>query len=232
MVFLDWNFDEATQAVCKWILHSDKFITWLVDNPQFKDLVNIQQLKQMRDEPEFELDPKLASEILEIVFQSKGREFQGWRSILSLFQYRDGFVLPSDIMSGVESYIVFWTERSAVEERRVSGSRSIFPWTPYRQLRMPIWKEIGYRKRAWLEQFDTDLLSLVIAIGELRQDFSTLEEKSIEVAKFNLSKSLSHISPEDFEILFEKATNMGIISARLMKQADIISLSPVYDLIE
>lgn len=232
MVFLDWNFDEATQAVCKWILHSEKFITWLVGNPQLKDSVNMQQLNQMRDEPEFELDPKLASEILEIVFQSRGREFQGWRTIFSLLQYRDGFVLPSDIMSGVENYINFWAVRFATEEKRANGSRAIFPLLSHRQSLLQIWREIGNRKREWLVQFDKDLLSLVLAIRELRQDFFTTEKQSIEDAKFNLNKSLPHISATDFEILFEKATNMEIIRTRLLKQAHRISLSPVYELIE
>jgi len=233
MVFLDWNFDEATQAVCKWILHSEEFFNWLVNNPQLKEYINSEELKQMRGNAEFELEPKVANEILEIVFQAKGRHFQGWRSIFSLLQYREGFVLPFDIMSGVKSYISYWAGKYISKEHKASSSgRAIFPLPSSNMFFKEIWKDIGLSKLEWLSNFDANLVKLIYAIKETKQEYRLGEKTSVENSKFVLRKSLFNLSDEEFESLFEKAKNMEIIRKRHLKSFQMISLSPVYQLIE
>lgn len=235
VVFLDWNIEEASQAVCKWILQSDKFFKWLVENPQLNDLVNPEELKLMLSTAEYELDPKISSEILDLVFQynNNGRPL-GWRYIFSLLQYREGYVLPYDIMSGVKDYINYFIEKQDTGVNKTSGVRAVFPSIPNHQIYKEIWREVGLRKLQWLSTFDNDLLKLIYAIRESTPEIRGIagERKSVEESKFIISKKLVHINETEFELLFEKALGMEIIRKKYLKDYQLIMLSPVYQLIE
>lgn len=221
-IFLDWNIDEAAQAICKWFLQSPSFMTLIKNNKLFSELLDPEEIDKMLESPEYELDLTVLNEILELIFQENKRT-GGWRSIFARLQYREGYVLPNDILTGIKNYVSFWIEKFKKEKRSSKKLRSLFPAInplPVREL----WREIGEQKGVWLKNYDKNLYRLVIEIKKQKQE-------TVEHTKLTLSKQFDHLSADEFENLFEKAVSLELIRKKMLKEYDVIMLTPVYQLI-
>ena len=243
--FLDWTYQEATQAVCKWVLNSKEFFKWLSVNSRLLGKVTKEELKKMRDIPEYELAEQVAVGILDLLFQ-QNKSFQGWKSVFELLQYRKGYVLPQDILLGVKLYFEYGIKLFKKDEvshgnnELKVNARAVFSRMP-KSLYRRVWGSIGEQKKLWLINFDQQIYQLVRIYKEIvatKQGKNTREIYSEAEIRSLLLKEFSKSGDEKaFYNSFEKALAMDIFfkenyfSLASNRKESLLLLAPVYELI-
>ncbi len=224
VTFLDWNYQEATQAICKWLLNSNEFFYWLTNN-KIMEKVTIKDLTEMRsmDNAKYELSEQIAEEILNFVFD-KSRPFRGWKTIFNSLQYRRGYVLPKDVITGVKLYIEYFIKKFMNNNKRHTGN-SIFPIIQSPAMLKRIWVEIGIDKKQWIKNYDEKLLNLIFALNKS-------SKRTIEDVKETYLQGNGG-SDSDFKKLFDKALAIDIIANRpSVFGFNSLILTPIYSLIK
>lgn len=231
--FLDWNYLEATQAVCKYFLKCNSFYNWLIKNESVMNLVEEKELNAMRDLPEYELPEKVLDLILNFIFSRDRVSFGGFRILFNRLQYRHGFVLPKDLMKGVKLFL-----SNSIEAKRFNkkeGTESLFRMRTTVDYYKTIWREIGEEKSDWLLNLDKNLLDLIKAYHKI--DRKEREFFGIPTVSFaeKVMKNQFQISDDEFKILFEKALDIEIFQKRVIggnNREELLILSPVYSFIQ
>jgi hypothetical protein len=246
VLFLDWSYEEATQAVCKWFLQSEVFFNWLHRNEKLFEEIDSEELVKMKKEEGYEVPLKIAEEILNIIFQKEKIPISGWRRIFSRLQYRENHVLPKDMIKGIKLFIAYFFEREINQISRRKNTAALFkiiihPATS--KMYRGILKEIGQQKIEWLSQFDKRLFYLINSFQELKYNSGNQKNNQftpnnidIDFGKEEMKKIYAqNIDEESFDETYQKALNMDIFKIRKQgirgNENDLITLSPVYQLI-
>jgi hypothetical protein len=241
VLFLDWSYEEATQAVCKWFLQSEVLFNWLQENEKLLEEIDSEELDKMKNEEEYELPLKIAEEILNIIFQ-KGKPFiGGWKYIFNRLQYRENYVLPKDMIQGVKLFISHFFEKKVNKISRIKNTEALFDGFLQPAMRRKVWGELGQQKIEWLSQFDERLFYLINAYqymylnvrnhGENQFNFLHAEKAMEEIKKIYAK----YIDEQSFDDAYQRALNMDIIKIRKQRvrgtEDELLTLSPVYHLI-
>ncbi|HGA1006189.1 TPA: P-loop NTPase [Bacillus cereus] len=229
-IFLDWNFQESMQAICKWFLSSDELFQWLVENPLFISKVSKFELQEMRENPCYELDDDIVEEILRFILGGKDTlGLTGIRCLFSVLQYRAKHVLPRDLIQGVSLYLNYFGK--SVLKR--NSSSSLFPMMgPLPRFYRKIFSPIGERKIKWLKTIDEKLYQLVLVYINISDD-ENVGILNYAEAKEEFKKLLQ-ISDEELNSILKKAFDMEILSLSMKRyyKDEIIMeklvLGPVY----
>ncbi|MCU5603691.1 AAA family ATPase [Bacillus cereus] len=229
-IFLDWNFQESMQAICKWFLSSDELFQWLVENPLFISKVSEFELQEMRENPCYELDDDIVEEILRFILGGKDTlGLTGIRCLFSVLQYRAKHVLPRDLIQGVSLYLNYFG-KSALKR---NSSSSLFPMMgPLPRFYRKIFSPIGEGKIKWLKTIDEKLYQLVLVYINISDD-ENVGILNYAEAKEEFKKLLQ-ISDEELNSILKKAFDMEILSLSMKRYykdeviMEKLVLGPVY----
>jgi hypothetical protein len=206
-VFLDWNYEEATQAVCKWLLQSETLFEWLEGKVEQIDHIDLEDLTKMRQSSEYELPVKIAENIVEMIFQ---RTNIRWPVFFGRFKHRENTVLPGDIMLALKILL-----------------QNKLPLNPDSILAMSDFREIGDHKKEWLKRNNSDLLNLIIAYNNKFSKRFISREKNFTEILHQTYQQLSE-NEKNFSETLNEGIHMGIFNFEYEKE---ISMAPVYRLI-
>lgn len=239
-IFLDWSFSEATQAVCKWLINSTEFFKWISKNSQISELATIKELERMRDEPEFELNEKLALEILNFVFNESGRSSLGWKRIFNILRYRKGYALPADIMEGVKLFLMFSTERDLRRFDKNKVQKSFFNTAYPIRVYKSYWRDIGERKKDWLKEYDMNAYEVVKSFIKIEEGSHHFDDEANDPINKTKELIMSEIGLDIITLdkILEKLITIEIFTIATIlyditnfKTGKRLTLSPVYKLI-
>lgn len=235
-IFLDWTYEEATQAVCKWLLRSNAYTKWLQENPYFSRRVGESEWKLMRTEPEYEMKQEVAEEIVGFVFGhtwSSGYMWVDWFSFRYQLEYRPMHVLPADLMCAVKLCLGYLVDRESVKHSSTCTLLGSLEHAKFRHVLQPI----GDRKEIWLKEFEPQVLLLVKEIAHSVRDVKPRGLIYIEeILREILSLRYSIQDEASLDHLIDRALTLGILR-RVSTTGELndkrgFKLSSVYELIQ
>lgn len=252
-IFLDWSLAEAAQATCKFLLQSSDLFAWLESKLEYTNIMLKGVLGKMKEQPEYELPKEWVDEILTMVFGLGGYSGRGirqgynigWNEFFDKIQYREGFVLPRDVIEVIEAIInnfveeeddefrAFFDDDASVDQELLDSGSTLFPGLSWHSFNK-ILRGIGLRKEAWLEKYNPQLLELIKVFNDVVEEIFSLHDVEVDPFQENILNRIekrfleNKYSLEDFRLLFTEAKNMRIFST----EGKILKLSSIYRLIQ
>ncbi len=241
-MFLDWSYEEASQGVCKWLLQSDVFFNWIINNKKISPKIQKEKFENIRKMPEYELPTELKEFILNLVFGKLDNFFDIdiFHFIFNTLTYRKSYVLPKDIIEGVKAYLKYSIENNINNKT----TKPLFNTADF-IIKKPskTFDVISEQKKHWLWEFDKRIYDLILAYKNMKTSLKyplkshtkyTLEETKNVFMKEFIKKS--NYNESDFEDVFNKSLILNIFkiedNSMFSFDNNIITISPVYNLID